>query len=249
MTVKVMNKWGIATKPITTDALIMASFGTLLERIVDEANKALNRLDEQIEAIRRNPQYSMEGKEGASVDAAKQTISELNIATVNQRRAIDEAVTRAKSEIPTKFELPRPDNVWIGGDARIVEQRANEIRQVLGNLDESERSIAFVVGARSQDHELVWAVIAAPPTVRNSMFPDVSAVDNVINQYIARRYPEKYATVETATNAKFIADGIITQAVMTAKTLTNAPTRFDGISPEDAMRLVSESARRLPVSV
>jgi hypothetical protein len=232
MAIKTINKWGFTT-PITSDAAIEAAFGGMLNRVADEANKALNALSEEVDTIRRDPRYTPAGKDAACVAAAKQAIADLESATANPRKAIAEAIDRAKSNVPTAAQLPRPENVWIGGDARIVEARASEIRQSLSAMNAAERAAAITVGFRSQDHEMAWAIVGAPPIVRQSLFPDAAGLESLVGQYIAQRYPERFATYGTAINAKRIVDGIIGQARDTAKTLSGAPARFDGPNPTD----------------
>jgi hypothetical protein len=230
MAIKVLSKWGMTT-PLTNDEAIIAAFGGLLDGIADAANKALNALSEETDAIRRDNKYTLPGKVAACVAAARQAIADLERTTANPRARIAEAIDRAKSNVPTAAQLPRPENVWIGGDAAVAAARSAEIRQTLAAMDDATRGSTITVAFREQDHELVWALTGAPSVVRQSLFPDVAGLDALVADYIAKRYPERFATYGTAINAKRIADGILAQAREAAKQLSGSSHTFDGPDP------------------
>lgn len=230
MAIKTINKWGMTT-PLTNDEAIIAAFGGLLDGIADAANKALNALADETDAIRRDNKYTLPGKVAACVAAARQAIADLERAAANPRRVIAEAIDRARANVPSAAQLPRPENVWIGGDAAVAAARSAEIRGVLASMNNAERVAAITVAFREQDHEAVWSIVGAPAIVRQSLFPDAAALDALVADYISKRYPERYATYGTAINAKRIADSILAQAREAAKQLSGSSNTFDGPDP------------------
>ncbi|MFN7020711.1 MAG: hypothetical protein ACK4WH_05190 [Phycisphaerales bacterium] len=246
MATKILNKWGF-TNPITTDAAILASFEVTLGKISDEANKRLNDLDASIEQIRTSRAYTPTGKLDAAYAAAKQAITDFLGAVKGPRKVIADAINKAAALVPTAAQLPRPENVWIGGDARIVEDRAREIRKSLSEMDPSQRSAAFVVGARELDHELIWSIVGAPLLVRKSLFPDASAVEATVGSYLARRFPDQFAALGTARNAKLIADGLVGQMIAAAKDLSGSPARFEGPGPDDLSAMLDAAYTKPPL--
>jgi hypothetical protein len=159
----------------------------LLEAQRQEYAKTIEKMNQDVDAVNRNPGYNPRGKLEKTSAIKSKAFDGLKQLTETRQKKLVQAISIAEKDLPKT--LP----VAVGSVPVLDYLRQQEIRQILANINSMERPQAIKNAAAKGDLDTLQAVCLAPKLLN---LADENTIAEATGLFLKQANPEKYKKLD-----------------------------------------------------
>jgi hypothetical protein len=172
-------------------AEVATTYGPLLGNQVEKVTALLDRLSEQVAAIRKDTRYTAQGQHAEIDKAGRGALEDLKKVGTHppQKLAQDLAALNCPTRLPNWREIATQR----GDDPLVMYHRLREYRDFLGTLNSAERRLALVNAAEAND--VLMLIAAREPSPVPLVSPDL--VQEIGAMWVELQQPPEAQIIKT----------------------------------------------------